>query len=316
MQVLPIVDQASFSQNENINTQAFLTGYHSSRKLKSFNATKTADALNHAEYKSNKSAKFKLSNSKRNKRKIRRRRKAGLSQAGVYRMYRIMDSIQRVSKSNCVNLSPSSLMLPGDVTYGVETQFDPQARFALRIAYVLCAWMQKVEVGVSYASLKPPGRLHYDIVFAEVISAVMADHRVISVGVYFEPYMFEDIDGTPRELFGPFAYRNHDDGIYAIDSAGLSNGYTEEHWYVRTRERWQTNTSGLKKFRNKLRVRLDVNGTSVFKVRGMSYKAPPVDKGFWTHPYFRCDGMVDRWVITYVAPFFGYDATKSKLQFK
>ena len=319
---MPVVDQTSFSQIVNPNNNAFLTGPYSSRQLKTLNATQSGypnkqsqKRVNTEDMIKNKSTQNNL-NKKKKKKKVRRRRQAEFSELAVSRLQRILDSIKRVSKDNCHNISPSGRMLPGDVAYGVETQFDTQARWALRIAYVLCGWYQKAEIGVNYGSLKPPGNLYEDILFAEVISAVMADHKVVSVGVYFEPYVYANPDGTTRELFGPFAYRNHKDEIYAIDRAGLPDKYTNEDWYVRVRERWQTNQKGLKKFRQKMRVRWDINGTSYFKVRGMSYRAPPVGLGYWTHPHFRCDGMVDKWVVTYVTPIIGYDSLKVKRQFK
>jgi hypothetical protein len=68
-------------------------------------------------------------------------------------------------------------------------------------------------------------------------------------------------------------------------------------------------------------IRSDVNGTSSIRHEDLpiSYKAPGYKDGFWTRPHFRCDSMVDAWVVTYVAPFFGWSSRtvrKKRLQFK
>ncbi|PSN56367.1 hypothetical protein C0J52_03750 [Blattella germanica] len=44
--------------------------------------------------------------------------------------------------------------------------------------------------------------------------------------------------------------------------------------------------------------------------------AANLDHGHWTRPYFDCNGTVAKWVITYAAPFFGWDNIKVKLEFK
>lgn len=38
--------------------------------------------------------------------------------------------------------------------------------------------------------------------------------------------------------------------------------------------------------------------------------------GHWTRPYFDCNGFVKKWVMTYAAPFFGWDSLRTKLEFK
>lgn len=48
----------------------------------------------------------------------------------------------------------------------------------------------------------------------------------------------------------------------------------------------------------------------------MGYKAPSVTHGVWSQPYFRCDGNVDAWVMTYAVPFIGLDRLRTKLKFK
>lgn len=65
-------------------------------------------------------------------------------------------------------------------------------------------------------------------------------------------------------------------------------------------------------------IRSDPAGTASIRHEyfPLTYKAPAYASGYWTRPYFRCDGHVDAWVITYVTPFFGYRSTRRKLEFK
>jgi len=46
------------------------------------------------------------------------------------------------------------------------------------------------------------------------------------------------------------------------------------------------------------------------------FRAANLDHGYWTAPYFDCNGKVKDWVITYASPFFGWDSLKVKLEFK
>ena len=65
-------------------------------------------------------------------------------------------------------------------------------------------------------------------------------------------------------------------------------------------------------------ARSDPAGTSNIKHEyfPIRYKAAPYELGFWTRPFFRCDGNVDKWVMTYVAPFFGLDRLRTRLEFR
>jgi len=48
----------------------------------------------------------------------------------------------------------------------------------------------------------------------------------------------------------------------------------------------------------------------------LSYRAAEMRHGWWSPPYFDCGGFVEKWVVTYSAPFFGWDSLKTRLQFK
>lgn len=51
-------------------------------------------------------------------------------------------------------------------------------------------------------------------------------------------------------------------------------------------------------------------------IENMYFRAANLDHGYWTTPYFDCNGKVPKWFITYAAPFFGWDSLKVKLEFK
>ncbi len=45
-------------------------------------------------------------------------------------------------------------------------------------------------------------------------------------------------------------------------------------------------------------------------------RAADLRHGYWTRPFFDCNGFVKKWVATYAAPFFGWDSLRTKLEFK
>ncbi len=46
------------------------------------------------------------------------------------------------------------------------------------------------------------------------------------------------------------------------------------------------------------------------------FRAASIKHGYWTAPYFDCNGLVPKWLITYAAPFFGWDSLRVNLEFK
>lgn len=333
LRVLPVVDTSSIKVNVegDSGSDIFLTDPYTGRQLRSINESVVSGPTNKKpSQKPVKTAKRtpvkkdyidqEFSNKQKplkKKNKKRRKREAQFDQISFDRMQSIFRKIKNINKDNCKTFSNRAMLLPGDVGYGVETQFDTQARFALRISHLLSNWYQNVIPGENFGYLKGGNRIHHELMFGEVLANVMADYKVLSSGVYFEPHVFEDWDGKSREYFGPFAYKR-DNNAFAIDTAGFKSRYTDEDWYVKIRQRWQTNTAGLLKYRMKAKVRSDIKGSSSvnFEYYPMGYKAPSVTHGMWSQPYFRCDGRVDAWVMTYAVPFIGMDRLRTKLQFK
>ncbi|KAK7497616.1 hypothetical protein BaRGS_00011011 [Batillaria attramentaria] len=247
----------------------------------------------------------------------RRKRASVFDEQAFNRMMRIFRQKDTVNKGNCHTLASHNLMLPGDVAYGVHTQFEVEARTALRLSHFLNNFLQNTDPAENFGNLRGGGRLHQEHVFGEVIANVMGNFKIYSAGVFFDRYMFENQDGTKREFFGPWAYRK-DGGYYAIDTAGLNTRYVDEEWFQAMKGRWATNFFGLETYKMRSYIRSNPQGTSSIRHEHfpLIYKAPEYSAGYWTRPRFKCDGMVDAWVVTYVTPFFGLDKLKLKLEFK
>lgn len=232
------------------------------------------------------------------------------------RMIRIFRQKGSINKDNCKQVPPSSLHLPGDAAYDVENQFKYQGTTALRLSHFLSLFLENVQISDNFGNLRGGGRLHQDHLFGEVIANVMADHRIFSSGIFFEPFVFENVDGSEKELFGPYAYQSG--GVaYAIDMAGLPKKYIHEPWYTNIKSSWKTNTAKLKKHKMKQKVRSDPKGTSSIKFEyyPISYYAPKYEDGMWSNPVFKCDGMVNAWVVTYSIPFFKRDYIAKRNRF-
>ncbi|XP_048745350.2 uncharacterized protein LOC130046397 isoform X1 [Ostrea edulis] len=334
LRVLPVVDTSALNVKveRDSGSDPFLTDRFNGRQLRSVNASQFYGPVRREAVRKTQQPRpikreivkkdyidqdFKRKPLIKKQKRKRKRREAQFDQMNFDRMQGIFQTIKKINRDNCKTFSNRAMLLPGDVGYGVEKQFDTQARFALRISHLLSIWFQNVMPGENFGYLKGGNRIHNELMFGEVLANVMADYKVLSSGIYFEPHVFEDWDGKSREFFGPFAWKR-DKSVYAIDMGGFKKRYIDEDWYVRIRQRWQTNTAGVKKYRMKAKVRSDIKGSSSvnFEYYPMGYKAPSVTHGIWTQPYFRCDGRVDAWVITYAVPFIGLDRLRTKLKFK
>lgn len=60
---------------------------------------------------------------------------------------------------------------------GVDRQFEPQGRTALRLAHFLSNFLQNVDEYEEFGDLKGDRRLNETQIFAEVVANVLADHR-------------------------------------------------------------------------------------------------------------------------------------------
>ena len=85
------------------------------------------------------------------------------------------------------------------------------------------------------------------------------------------------------------------------------------------KERWSASpASRLTRFATRMRTRGDKMGTYSMKYDHfpMQYHAPVLTDGYWTAPYYNCDGHIKEWVLTYAVPFFGLDSLREELEFQ
>lgn len=247
---------------------------------------------------------------------ISRHRRNVYDENNAVKVKTLMKKVGDVNKINCRRQPPSSLSLSGSVIYGAEKQFESQATTALRLAHFLSSFLQNNEYNVDFGILKGGQQLQEDHIFGEVLANVMSDHKILSSAVFYDSYQFIGANGTEKALFGPWAYRN-DHGFWAIDAAGLKESYLNTPWFMAAKERFWSNISELKEYHIKAFVRSNSNGTSQrhFKYRDLVYKAPTFKTGQWSGPTYRCDGRIDKWVITYTVPFFNWDMYLSSVKF-
>ncbi|XP_029641233.1 uncharacterized protein LOC115216171 isoform X1 [Octopus sinensis] len=256
-------------------------------------------------------------NTKRNiRRSTSRHRRNAYDKSNAAKIKTLMKKMGVINNINCHKQPPSSLSLSGSVIYGAEKQFESQARTALRLAHFLSSFLQNNEYNVHFGILDGGQQLQEDHIFAEVLANVMSDHKILSSAVLFDSYQFIGADGTEKALFGPWAYRN-DQGFWAIDAAGLKESYLNTPGFKTAKERFRSNISELKEFHIKAFVRSNINGTyqSHFKYSDLVYKAPTFKSGRWSGPTYRCDGRIDKWVITYSVPFFSRNIYLSSVKF-
>lgn len=267
---------------------------------------------------------------KRDTKKSRSKRSMAFDEAAYERMQYILEHKEEVTRNNCMNYKREELELPGDVSYGVDKQFSYQARTALRLAHFLSNFLQNIDRYEEYGNLRGDNLLNVELIFGEVLANVMGDLKIKGSGVFYDIDKFEGPDARTRQYFGPYAYRYEDDNpsgpsgdrantqFRAIDFAGFPTHYLDEPWFKNVKERWQSNTYGLTKFTEKTMVRSDLDGASLkkFEMYPQYYYAPDETDGWWSPPYFDCDGYVNDWVITYSVPFFGLNTIRSALDFK
>ena len=300
--VLPIVDQ-----NADVTVEFGVADINTRKKRSLLSVNETTEAQQTEQ---------KPKAKKRRKRTTDYGDRADFDQMRFDRMMRIFRQKVSINKDNCKQVPPSSLHLPGDAAYDVENQFKYQGTTALRLSHFLSIFLESVQITDNFGNLRGGGRLHQDHLFGEVLANVMADDRILSSGIFFEPYIFENQDGTAKELFGPYAFMEN--GVAkAIDMAGLPGKYIYETWYTNIKSSWKTNTAKLKKHKMSMLVRSDVKGTSSIKFEyfPISYFAPKYEDGLWSNPVFKCDGMVNTWAVTYSIPFFRRDHIAKKNKF-
>jgi hypothetical protein len=144
-------------------------------------------------------------------------------------------------RQTCFEKTESQRRLPGDVIYGVDTQFESQSKLALSIAHFLTSFYQIINPDEDYPLRHAERTLSEDQLFAEVISAVAADFKVVGLGIFYDRNKFN----KNKAYFGPYAFRNRDNinmeiqkHYQVVDLTGLPNGYIEEEWFQAIKSRW------------------------------------------------------------------------------
>ncbi len=117
-----------------------------------------------------------------------------------------------------------------------------------------------------YGDIRGDKKLNVNQLYGEVYSNVMGDLKVMSSGIFFDKNAYVDKDGTRRDYFAPFAYREKSaepgavPTFEAVDYKGVSPLYTEETWFKELKERYGSNAYGLERFVDKPWVRTNADG--------------------------------------------------------
>ncbi|XP_053597227.1 uncharacterized protein LOC103576728 isoform X1 [Microplitis demolitor] len=227
--------------------------------------------------------------------------------------------IKSVNGKNCASFTNADLQLHGDVGYGSSEFFENQARMGTRLANFISAFLQISNPDEVYSGKRVPDRpLTEDQMMGETLALLLGDTKIWSAGTYWERNKF-----TNRTFFAPYAYKpvRNTRKYFIEDLARLNETaeiYTNKNWFKFLQQRWATNFDELEKYYLKLNIRFNETGehSKKYEQYPTYYRAANLNHGHWTTPYFDCNGKVNKWVITYASPFFGWDSLRKKLEFK
>ncbi|KAL0275101.1 UNVERIFIED_CONTAM: hypothetical protein PYX00_003066 [Menopon gallinae] len=239
--------------------------------------------------------------------------------ASKINIHRVLSFILSVNDKTCKNFRPQDLILPGSYAYGVEEQFQNEAQMAVRLANFISAFLQVSDPKEVFSGKRVADKpLTEDQMMGETLALVMGDSKIWSAGTFWDRKKF-----TNRTLFAPFAYKKqlNTRKFKMEDLARLDKTdevYTNKHWFRFLKQRWATNFDLLEQYELKIKIRQNETGELLTQYERYPtfYRAAKMGDGYWTSPYFDCGGKVPKWVITYAAPFFGWDSLKSNLEFK
>lgn len=224
-----------------------------------------------------------------------------------------------VNADSCKKYSKQDLELQGDLAFGAEDQFANEAKMAVRLANFISAFLQISNPKEVYSGKRLADQpLSEDQMIGETLALTLGDSKIWSAGMYWDRNKF-----TNRTLFAPFAYKEQlNTRKFKVEDLARLNKtdevYTSNGYFQFLKQRWSTNFDALEKFYMKIKIRFNETGEYMKKYEHYPnfYRAANLDHGYWTSPYFDCDGKLKKWVITYAAPFFGWDSLKVKLEFK
>ncbi|KAJ8675045.1 hypothetical protein QAD02_010831 [Eretmocerus hayati] len=237
--------------------------------------------------------------------------------------HEVMQFILGVNRRTCKGYTPEQLKLPGDFSFGAEEFYENEAKMGLRLANFISAFEQLSDPKEVYSGKRVADKeLNEDQMIAEVVALLFGNPRVWSAGVFWDRKKFKG-----RTYFAPFAYREETENSHDVirrkveDLARLNSTdeiYTKNEWFQLLKTRWAADTEDLEKYFVKMMVRYNETGESLKKYEHYptDYRAANLNHGYWTVPYFDCNGKVKKWLITYASPFFGWNSLKNKLEFK
>ncbi|KAK3876401.1 hypothetical protein Pcinc_018813 [Petrolisthes cinctipes] len=239
--------------------------------------------------------------------------------ASTINVEEVIEFLKSVTAENCHTFAPDDLILPGDVGFGKESQFENEARMALRLANFLSAFLQIVDHSEIFSGVRVVDRpLTEDQMMGEVLSLILGNSKIWASGMYWDRGKF-----TNRTLFAPLAYKTtlNTRKFEMEDLARLNStrdAYVNKPWFRKLKTRWSTNFDDLEKYWLKLKLRHNATGMYSRKYERYPtfYKAAEIHHGQWSVPEFDCTGVVKKWIVHYTAPFFGWDALRAKLEFK
>ncbi|KAK7500149.1 hypothetical protein BaRGS_00008696 [Batillaria attramentaria] len=152
------------------------------------------------------------------------------------------------------------------------------------------------------------------VLSAEAVANVLADDRIMGSGIFFDVDRSAAGDSSqPKALFAWRDKDSHSDVNARVADLSQHPGgdsYLQALLMRVLRTDWGdlSSANGLKthyidpKIRSRVRY---AGGLDDFgPVSRLEYKAE-LRTNYWTVPYYKCDGRVDEWVMTYAAPFFG-----------
>ncbi|XP_066939738.1 uncharacterized protein [Macrobrachium rosenbergii] len=244
---------------------------------------------------------------------------ANASRTNNMNVEEVIEYLKSVTAENCKTFSPDDLVLRGDIAFGVEKQFENEARMALRLANFLSAFLQVVDHSEIFSGVRVVDKpLTEDQMMGEVLSLILGNSRIWESGMYWDRSKF-----TNRTLFAPVAYKTQlNTRKFSMEDLARLNStrdsYTNKPWFRKLKSRWSTNFDELEKYWIKLKLRHNATGMHSMKYERYPtfYKAAELKHGHWSIPEFDCDGFVKKWVVKYTAPFFGWDSLRAKLEFK
>ncbi|XP_063705468.1 uncharacterized protein LOC134834659 [Culicoides brevitarsis] len=231
----------------------------------------------------------------------------------------VLRFIWSVNADTCKNYHPQDLMLDGDVSYGAKEQFQNEAKMALRLANFISAFLQISDPNEVYSGKRIADKpLTEDQMIGETLALVLGDTKIWSAGTYWERNKF-----TNRTLFAPFAYKKElNTRKFKVEDLARLNktgeDYTSKPFFRLLKQRWATNFDALEKNWLKMRIRHNETGEYPQKYEHFPnfYHSAKLEHGHWSEPVFDCNGFVKKWLVTYSAPFFGWDSLRVKLEFK